>query len=208
MEAFPKPCTYRSFFFLSLFVALLSGMLCQEEDCKGVGVVATEAGATTFLQGLSAAGVLDTLKKPDTKRTFLVPSNQGFVHMFDALGITSSQILSDVRLLQETYLYHTLPMPMLAADFQDGDIFRTGVPWTKCNETSLKFRVDGDSLEIQGGVSSAKVIIPDLDSCGSILHIIDNVLFPCNVTIGGTDLLPTVNSTSSADGSPQQTLAG
>ena len=131
-----------------------------------LGIAATSADLTTFVELARLAGLDAVLA--DTARTLTVfaPSNAAF----EALGAeTLTALRADPAALRARLAGHVIAYRLFAAD---ADAEQT-VETVSGSEITL---VPGDPLVVRAGGRSAQVATPDLDAGNGVVHVLDSVL--------------------------------
>lgn len=150
----------------------------SDEECSTVAETAASVeDLSILLEAVSAAGddVVDLLSDKDAKLTVLAPTNDAFVKLLGTLGVSKEELFANQTLLLGVLSYHVVPdAAVLAADLTDGQVLETLLGPT----IPLTVEKSGDSVTLDGVGSSASVVIPDVEACAAIVHVIDNVLLP------------------------------
>lgn len=142
--------------------------------------VANEAGLTTLVQLVAAAGLAEPIEAGGL--TILAPTNEAFAAALNSLGITAEDLTGNIDLLREILAYHVIPAPFLAADFGSGV---KGVETvlgddSSCGVGTVDVAVNEDGgVTIVGGQTAAKVVMADVTVGTTVVHVIDGVLLPC-----------------------------
>ena len=137
-----------------------------EDTDTVLGIAATAADLTTFVELARLAGLDAVLA--DTARTLTVfaPSNAAF----EALGADALAALrADPAALRTRLAGHVIAYRLFAAD---ADVEQT-VETVGGSEMTL---VPGDPLVVRAGGRSAQVATPDLDAGNGVVHVLDSVL--------------------------------
>lgn len=146
-----------------------------------VASAATEAGLTTLVTLVEAAGLVEPINAGGL--TVFAPTNEAFDAILKKLGITADVLIADKDLLREILTYHVLPDPFTAADFGDGGDFKTVLgDDSTCGVGSVHIAVH-DGVTIFGGATKANVVTADVTVGTSVVHVIDNVLLPCRLAV-------------------------
>eukprot|EP01025_Chloroclados_australasicus_P007191 TRINITY_DN1229_c0_g2_i2.p1 TRINITY_DN1229_c0_g2~~TRINITY_DN1229_c0_g2_i2.p1 ORF type:complete len:301 (-),score=54.38 TRINITY_DN1229_c0_g2_i2:433-1335(-) len=129
-----------------------------------------------FHAGLQAAEIGPLSEAPNFVGTIFAPTNEAIESLVQTLGLDSAeQLLSDMALLQTVLIYHILPQALTIADFEDGQEITT--------LEGDKLTIDAEGFFAIGGVGSdAEVVFFDIMAGEVVMHIIDNVLLPFEVT--------------------------
>ncbi len=102
--------------------------------------------------------------------TVFAPTNDAFVELITALGISAEDLLAQPD-LAKVLLYHVVSGKVMSGDLVDGLVAPT---------------VNGESVEfdLTDGVfvNNSQVIIADLEAENGVIHVINSVLIPTNFT--------------------------
>lgn len=120
-------------------------------------------------------------------------------------GLDGANTLSDLTgsipdIVSDLLGYSVVPQRLPENQLMNGDMFNTtnviktgngvnGVPAF----IPVDIMSDGGTTQVMGVGSIATILQPNIDACGSVIHIISNALLPFNVR---TLNLPTVTPTS------------
>ena len=120
--------------------------------------ILVEAAVETGLVGLLSAN--------GPSVTVFAPTNDAFIALLDALGITKQQLFDNRPLLTTVLLYHLVNQEVFAADvLAASEIFPM---------ESEPITVDADALQLNG----VNIIATDIDASNGVIHVIDGVLVP------------------------------
>jgi len=151
----------------------------SEPEATDVVTVATDAGLTTLVDLVSAAGLVEAVSAGNL--TIFAPTNDAFDAALSSIGVSAEDLTLNQGLLTEILTYHVLPQPFSAADFGEGGTFDTLLgDDSSCGVGTVDVVVD-DGVTIEGGFTSATVVIADVAAGTTIVHVIDNVLLPCEL---------------------------
>lgn len=135
-----------------------------------VDVASKQGDLTTIITALQATGLDKTLAQGG-QYTLFAPSDEAFASL--PAG-TVQKLLADPQLLQQILTYHVAQGEIKAADVAT----KTSIP-----------TVEGQPIQVsaQGGTvtlnNQAKVTITDIQTTNGVIHVIDKVLLPPNVTL-------------------------
>jgi uncharacterized surface protein with fasciclin (FAS1) repeats len=137
-----------------------------EDTDTVLGIAATSADLTTFVELARLAGLDAVLA--DTARTLTVfaPSNAAFETLGDE---ALAALRADPAALRTRLANHVLAYRLFAAD---ADAEQT-VETVGGSEMTL---VPGQPLVVRAGGRSAQVATPDLDAGNGVVHVVDSVL--------------------------------
>ncbi|CAD7697931.1 unnamed protein product [Ostreobium quekettii] len=142
-------------------------------------------------QLLTKSGLLNDLKSPTLSVTLFVPLDDAFESDLPE-GITLDAILNDnstemVNLIRKVVLYNWVPGVYKTTDFQEGQVLRTTYGTTvqtsaedTSNTLQMHFNSGRDAWEVEsaGGKFSARIDIPDVNMCWSVIHVVNRILWP------------------------------
>lgn len=146
------------------------------QDCI-VGAAAGNPDLSILAAAVGAAGpdVVDLLSSPDSVLTVFAPTDAAFTSLLGEIGLTAEELLGNSTLLLGILSYHLVPdVAALSTDLTDGQELVTALGPT----VPLTVELEGGNVVIQGVGSDATVVLPDLEVCNSVVHVIDNVLLP------------------------------
>lgn len=153
--------------------------------------VMEDAGLTTLVELLGVAGLEEAVQIENL--TIFAPTNDAFLPALERMRISMEYLLERKDLLRETLSYHMLLNPYTAADFGEGGSFKTFLgDKSSCGQGYLNVVVNQYGVIIAAGVTNAQVVT-SVEAGTSIIHIIDNILFPCTYV----KMVPSVPITSS-----------
>jgi uncharacterized surface protein with fasciclin (FAS1) repeats len=141
---------------------------------KDIVDTAVAAGSfKTLASLLTSAGLVDTLKGAGPFTVF-APTDDAFAKVpqatLDALGADPKGALAKVL------TYHVVPGKIMAADIKDGMKVKT------VEGTELTFSIKNGDVY----VNDAKVVTPDVGASNGVIHVIDSVLIPPDLTPAST----------------------
>ena len=134
--------------------------------------VATEAGFTTLVAAVEAAGLTDALSDPNASLTVFAPTDEAFEAAIAELGTTPEDLLARED-LADILTYHVADGLLTAEDVAAAD--GTDVP--TLNGATVAVGGGGTTLTDQAG-RAANVTQTDVEARNGIIHAIDNVLLP------------------------------
>ena len=152
-----------------------------------------EAEFSILLDAVETAdqAVLNALDGPGPYTVF-APTDAAFIAAFDRLGVTSQEFLADEELVTTVLLYHVVPGQFDAAALStlappifemDDENMDEDAPGNPMIATLLR----GTALEIIPGegtidITYAPVIQADVMTANGIIHVIEDVLIPPNLS--------------------------
>lgn len=127
-----------------------------------------------LVDAVVAAGLDGALGNPDAVLTVLAPTNDAFVALLDALGLSGLEDIP-VEVLTQVLLYHVIPDAAI-----DSATLLELLPTTvdTLETSSLSATLVDDSIVFEGFASSATVIQADVFAGNAVIHVIDAVLLP------------------------------
>lgn len=139
-----------------------------------VALASTNDSFKTLTAALKAAGLTDTLSGSGPFTVF-APTDEAFA----ALPAGTLQELlkpENKATLVKVLTYHVVPGKVLSSDLKSGEV--------KTVEGSpVKVSVDSASKKVT--VNNADVVQPDIQASNGVIHVIDKVILPPELTSGG-----------------------
>ncbi|KAG2452697.1 hypothetical protein HYH02_002929 [Chlamydomonas schloesseri] len=144
-----------------------------------VANAAQRAGLTTLLAAVTSDGsLLSAVTDPNFKGTVLAPTNEAFARALSDLKINASQLLADTANLRKILNAHVITSGAVrSSQLTDKQVITTA------GGANLTVSKNGTSVSFIAGKSSAKVATADIQAGGAIVHTIDYVLIPADVTL-------------------------
>ena len=130
--------------------------------------LAGEAGFTTLVAAIDAAGLKDTLNN-DGPFTVFAPTDEAFAKLPKG---TLESLLADKEALTKVLLYHVTSGEVMAADVVDLRAAKT------LNGEKIKIDVEKGVM-----INNANVVKTDVRAQNGVIHVIDTVLIPSNLNI-------------------------
>jgi transforming growth factor-beta-induced protein len=142
-------------------------------EAKDIVDTAVEAGSfTTLAAALTEAGLVETLKG-EGPFTVFAPTDEAFAAV---PAETLEALLADKDALTQVLTYHVVAGKVMAADVATGDVETVaGLPLAL---------VAADGAVTVGG---ANVVAADVEASNGVIHVIDQVLLPEGLEIGGSE---------------------
>lgn len=140
----------------------------QTQSAKNIVETATAAGNfTTLLKAIEAAGLTDTLKSGSY--TVFAPTDEAFAKL--PAG-TLDSLMKDTEKLKKVLLYHVV----------SGNVTSTEVAKMKSAKTA-----EGSTVKIKASdgkvwVDKATVTQPDIAASNGVIHVVDTVLMPTQMS--------------------------
>ncbi len=140
-----------------------------------VEVAASNPDFSTLVSAVQAAGLADTLSGPGPYTVF-APTNEAFAEL-PAATLQSLLEPANQETLKKILTYHVVAGEVMAADVQPGPVTTVeGQPFT--------VEVNGsDVILVDGKGNRAKVTATDIVTSNGVIHVIDGVLLPPDITV-------------------------
>ena len=122
----------------------------------------------TLASALTAAGLVDTLKG-DGPFTVFAPTDEAFAKVPKD---TLDKLLADNAALTKVLTYHVVPGKVAAADVKAGPVMTV-------EGSNATVTVDGGTVKID----DANVVQTDVMASNGVIHVIDTVLIPPDLTL-------------------------
>jgi uncharacterized surface protein with fasciclin (FAS1) repeats len=136
------------------------------KELKAIFPLAEEAGFTTLIAAVKAAGLEETLTEKGPFTVF-APTDEAFAKLPEG---TVEALLADPEKLKKVLLYHVV----------SGSVASTEVVKMKNAET-----LEGSKVKINAKkgvmINDATVVKADIEAKNGIVHVIDTVLIPKNL---------------------------
>jgi len=140
-----------------------------------VEVAAGNPDFSTLVSAVQAAGLAETLSG-EGPFTVFAPTNEAFAKL-PAATLQSLLEPANQETLTKILTYHVVAAEVMAADVEPGEVVTVeGQPFTIEVEGTDVFIVDG-----KGG--RAQVVTTDIEASNGVIHVIDSVLVPADVTV-------------------------
>lgn len=140
-------------------------------DMNIVEVAQDTATLSTLVDAVVAAQLDGTLDDEDTMYTVFAPTNVAFSNIQDTVDLLLEEENADA--LEEVLLYHVVSSKVMSSDLEDGQIVQT------LNGESIEVTIDGGKVMING----SEVTTADVKASNGVVHIIDEVLIPENLSL-------------------------
>lgn len=144
----------------------------EPEPCQTIAEIAVGSNDfETLVAALVAADLVDVLADEDGGPfTVFAPTDDAFANLPDGL---LDDLLCDTNALTDVLLYHVAAGAVFSGDLFDGQRIET------LEGSRVKVSISGGTVKI----NDSKVIIPDIEACNGVVHVIDEVLVPPNLKI-------------------------
>jgi uncharacterized surface protein with fasciclin (FAS1) repeats len=129
-----------------------------------IDIAVADGRFTTLVTAVKAADLVETLKG-EGPFTVFAPTDDAFAKL--PAG-TVEGLLQDIPTLKNILLYHVVPGKVMAAD----------VVKLKSADTALGKSVAIAVMDDHVMVSTAKVVITDIEASNGVIHVIDGVILP------------------------------
>jgi len=129
---------------------------------------------STLCKLVQVAGLEDILNDPDGTFTVFGPTNMAFEGLPDEI----SDALSDVDLLRDVLLFHTVAgQDVRKSQLEDGDevTMANGGTTTTSKPSGCKIYQSGPGNDAS---NLPRIIIPDVVASNGVIHAVDEVLLP------------------------------
>jgi uncharacterized surface protein with fasciclin (FAS1) repeats len=153
----------------------------EEVVASDIVDVAVAADAfPTLVAALGAADLVDTLKG-DGPFTVFAPTEEAFVELLGALGVTATELLADTDLLTSVLLHHVVPGKVMSADLAGAsELMVTTVQGGQVSVTESMGSVT---------IDEATVVTADIEASNGVIHVIDKVLLPVAEEVVASDIV-------------------
>ena len=140
-----------------------------------VDVAVSNPDFSTLVSAVRAAGLAETLNG-EGPFTVFAPTNDAFAKI-PAATLQSLLEPANQATLTKILTYHVVAAQVMAADVAPGEVVTVeGQPFT--------IEVDGtDVYIIDGKGGRAQVVSTDVEASNGVIHVIDAVLIPADVTV-------------------------
>jgi uncharacterized surface protein with fasciclin (FAS1) repeats len=140
-----------------------------------VDVAVSDPDFSTLVSAIQAAGLAETLNG-EGPFTVFAPTNDAFAKI-PAATLQSLLEPANKATLTKILTYHVVAAQVMAADVTPGEVVTVeGQPFTVEVEGTDVYIVDG-----KGG--RAQVVTTDVEASNGVIHVIDTVLIPADVTV-------------------------
>lgn len=146
----------------------------MEEKPDIVDIALSDDSFSMLVMLLQEADLVGALQG-DGPFTVFAPTNDAFIELVTALGITPEELMAQPA-LADVLLYHVISGKIMSTDLSDGLAAPT---------------LNGDTIEfdLSSGVKAdqAMVISADIDASNGVVHVIDSVLIPEGFALAEVD---------------------
>jgi len=181
---------------LGLSIALVVSIPALAQTQTIVDIAVGNPDFSTLVTALQAAGLVDTLKGAGPFTVF-APTNAAFAKVDPA---TLTALLNDKAALTRVLTYHVVSGKVLAADVVKLTTAKT------VEGSDVNIAVVGAGVTLNG---STNVTATDIMASNGVIHVIDSVLLPPNLTIApAAAATPAPAPAAPAAATPADTMAG
>ncbi|MDN3202570.1 fasciclin domain-containing protein [Algoriphagus sediminis] len=157
-------------------VHVINGMMLPDLMFPNIVEAATEAGLTTLIDAVTAAGLGQTLLDADAITVF-APTNDAFA---DALAAYNANSLDElvakiggIENLQSVLGFHVVPAVAFSTDLEPMNTFTT------LNGQDITVMANGGSVTVTDALgNTANVVAANVPIENGVVHVIDRVLLP------------------------------
>jgi uncharacterized surface protein with fasciclin (FAS1) repeats len=129
-------------------------------------IAAGDENFSILVEAAVETGLVGVLSTTGPELTAFAPTNDAFIALLDALGITKNQLFDNKPLLTTVLLYHLVNEELFAESvLAASEIYPM---------ESEPITVDGDAAQLNG----VNIIGTDIDASNGVIHVIDGVLVP------------------------------
>lgn len=141
----------------------------EDMDDTVVSVAASDESFSTLAQAIEAAGLTETLSS-EGPYTVFAPTNEAFEALPE--GTLDQLLMPENRdLLTQILTYHVVPAEVTSAEVTAGEVETVAGP-------AINITTDGAIM-----VNGAMVVTPDVQASNGVIHAIDQVLLPPDVSL-------------------------
>eukprot|EP01023_Acetabularia_acetabulum_P016852 TRINITY_DN18350_c0_g2_i3.p1 TRINITY_DN18350_c0_g2~~TRINITY_DN18350_c0_g2_i3.p1 ORF type:complete len:692 (-),score=153.52 TRINITY_DN18350_c0_g2_i3:194-2269(-) len=148
---------------------------CNRAPCCSIPseVLGSTEELSVLSKALSAVGL--DLDQFTFDVTVFAPTNVAFIQLIKSLGIDEDTLFADTELLAKVLDVHVVPdFKLLSKDISEGVTLGTRLSGSRLHPM---LNQDG-SVTVQSEASNTTVLIPDVQACNMVVHVIDTVLLP------------------------------
>eukprot|EP01025_Chloroclados_australasicus_P006014 TRINITY_DN11979_c0_g2_i1.p1 TRINITY_DN11979_c0_g2~~TRINITY_DN11979_c0_g2_i1.p1 ORF type:complete len:457 (-),score=80.64 TRINITY_DN11979_c0_g2_i1:259-1629(-) len=160
---------------ICVLLSLLVSANGQEDTI--VSVASSVDDLSLLVEAVVAADLVDALNDTASELTVFAPTNAAFVSLLEVLGISKEELFADTELLTAVLTYHVVPVAARSEDLVNEQVLTT-----LNTDAVLQVLIEGDVISIDAVGSVAEVAIPNVPAGASIVHVIDTVLLPIEVS--------------------------
>ncbi|QLE54473.1 fasciclin domain-containing protein [Nostoc sp. TCL26-01] len=136
-----------------------------------VSLAASNSSFSTLASLLKTAGLTETLQQPGPYTVF-APTNEAFAAL-PAGTLEQLQQPQNKELLVKILRYHVVPGQLTSSQLSSGQL-------KTAEEGSINIKVDSANNQI--AVNEARVVQPNIQASNGVIHAINEVLIPPNLT--------------------------
>ncbi|GMH35479.1 hypothetical protein BSKO_03347 [Bryopsis sp. KO-2023] len=132
----------------------------------------------TMADAEGSRSIARSLQNPSFATTVFAPTNDAFSRMLHLLNMTVDDFLEQPSLMNQVMTYHVLLGPTATSSEELSTGFLGTTLPTVNSAAFVSLNTSGPILGVDGIGSYANVLVPDVFSCKSIFHVVDEVLLP------------------------------
>ncbi len=166
----------------------------EEEMGKTIVDIAVEAGFSTLVTAVQAAGLVDTLSG-EGPFTVFAPTDEAFAAL--PAG-TLDALLADTEALTQVLTYHVVAGEVFAADVVGLESAAT------VQGEDISIAVEGGNVVLNG---NATVVTTDVMASNGVIHVIDAVILPPSMNEAAAGSMADIVATAQAAGGFNTLLA-
>ncbi len=137
-----------------------------------------DARFTTLVEAIEAAGLTSALSGAGPFTVF-APTNDAFAALLVELGVSKADLFANTALLSAVLQYHVLSSEVKSTAIQ------AGKPITPLAGGYFKVTT-ASGLGFQDGRNrTGKIILTDVDATNGVIHALDKVMLPADLTVVG-----------------------
>jgi transforming growth factor-beta-induced protein len=129
-------------------------------------IAAGDENFSILVEAAVETGLVGVLSTTGPNLTVFAPTNDAFIELLDALGITKNQLFDNKPLLTTVLLYHLVNEELFAES-----VLASSEIYPMESEPII---VDGEAGQLNG----VNIIGTDIDASNGVIHVIDGVLVP------------------------------
>ena len=161
----------------TILTALAVSNAAIAQDKTVAGIAQADDQFSTLVAAAQAAGLVDALNDPSKKVTVFAPTNAAFEKL-PAGAVEDLLKPENKKKLQRILKYHVVEGPVSAEDLKASGEAKT------LQGSSLKL-MDGGMVGNDN--TSAKLVKTDINASNGMVHVIDSVLLPGKMKLGGEE---------------------
>ena len=129
-------------------------------------IAASNPDFSILVEAVVETGLVGILSVTGTDLTVFAPTNDAFVALLSATGLTKDELFADKELLTTVLLYHLVNEELFAGEIlSESEIFPM---------ESEPINVNPETVQLNG----VNIVATDIDASNGVIHVIDGVLVP------------------------------